>query len=176
MALFINDKNEIYAKINTQIQGENIMKNVSRFFVGAAALVLLTACGPSKVSYEKFHEQAVSAYEKAKEKTYDVTLKGSYKDEDSGETSKMDNVVLKWNKGAFEATSIAHLDEVAAALIMNGLIAKAAANDENTTYYAGNGFKAITKNDNGESKLVWNKYGLPTEWVSGGTNMTASYK
>ena len=152
------------------------MKNLSRFFVGAAALVLLTACGPSKVTYEKFHEKAVAALKEAKEKTYDVTLKGSYKDESSGETSKMDNVVLKWNKGAFEATNITHLDEVAAALIMNGLTADVAVEDENTTYYAGNGFKAVTKNDDGESKLVWNKYGLPTEWVSGGTNITASYK
>ena len=35
------------------------MKNLNKFFVGAAALVLLTACGPAKVSYDKFHEKAV---------------------------------------------------------------------------------------------------------------------
>ena len=176
MALFINDKNEIYAKINTQIQGENIMKNVSRFFVGAAALVLLTACGPSKVTYEKFHEKAVAALKEAKEKTYDVTLKGTYKDESSGETSKMDNVVLKWNKGAFEATSALHVDEVAAAVILNLLTANLVGEDENITYYAGNGFKTVKTTDDGSVTTTWNKYALPTAVKGGGSSITASYK
>ena len=162
------------------------MKNLSRFFVGAAALVLLTACGQSKVSYEKFHEQAVAAVKEASKKQFDVTLKGKYKDDevyelmckykdDDGEHN-MDNVVLKWNEGAFAATNITHLDEVAAALVLSGLTADKAANDENTTYYAGGGFKAVKETDDGKSTLVWNKYGLPTSWVSGGTNITASYK
>ena len=150
------------------------MKNLSRFFVGAAALVLLTACGQSKVSYEKFHEQAVAAVKEASKKQFDVTLKGKYKDDD-GEHN-MDNVVLKWNEGAFAATNITHLDEVAAALVLSGLTADLAANDENTTYYAGGGFKAVKETDDGKSTLVWNKYGLPTSWVDGGTNVTASYK
>ena len=150
------------------------MKNLSRFFVGAAALVLLTACGQSKVSYEKFHEQAVAAVKEASKKQFDVTLKGKYKDDD-GEHN-MDNVVLKWNEGAFAATNITHLDEVAAALVLSGLTADLAANDENTTYYAGGGFKTVKETDDGKSTLVWNKYGLPTSWVSGGTNITASYK
>ena len=150
------------------------MKNLNKFFVGAAALVLLTACGPAKVSYDKFHEKAVAALKDAKEKKFDVTLKGTYKDDD-GE-HKMDNVVLKWNEGVFAATTVAHLDEVGAALILNGLTADLAQNDENTTYYAGNGFKATKKTDDGTSTMVWNKYGLPTSWKDGGTNITASYK
>ena len=150
------------------------MKNLSRFFVGAAALVLLTACGQSKVSYEKFHEQAVAALQEASKKNFDVTLKGKYKDDD-GEHN-MDNVLLKWSEGAFVATNITHLDEVAAALVLNGITADAVKNDENTTYYAGGGFKAVKETDDGKSTLVWNKYGLPTSWVDGGTNITASYK
>ena len=150
------------------------MKNLSKFFVGAAALVLLTACGPSKVTYAKFHEKAVAAMEKAKEKQFDVTLKGKFKN-DSGEQN-LDNIVLKWNKGAFEATNLSHLDEVAAALFMNGITADVASEDENTTYYVGNGFKATRKTDDGEDKMEWNKYGLPTSLVSGGSNVTASYK
>ena len=150
------------------------MKSLNKFFVGAAALVLLTACGPAKVSYDKFHEKAVAALKDAKEKKFDVTLKGTYKDDD-GE-HKMDNVVLKWNEGAFVPTDILHLDEVAAATLMNGLTADVASEDENTTYYAGNGFKATKETDDGKYEMVWNKYGLPTSWKNGGTNVTASYK
>ena len=150
------------------------MKNLSRFFVGAAALVLLTACGPSKVSYEKFHEKAVAALNDAKEKKFDVTLKGTYKDDD-GE-HKMDNVVLKWNEGAFAATNITHLDEVGAAVILNLLTANLVGEDENITYYAGNGFKTVKTTDDGSVTTTWNKYALPTAVKGGGSSITASYK
>ncbi len=150
------------------------MKNLNKFFVGAAALVLLTACGPAKVSYDKFHEKAVAALKDAKEKKFDVTLKGTYKS-DEGE-QKMDNVVLKWNEGVFAATNVLHADEVAAAVVLNLLTADLIGEDEKVTYYAGNGFKTVKTTDDGSVTTTWNKYGLPTAIKGGGSSITASYK
>lgn len=150
------------------------MKNLSRFFVGAAALVLLTACGPSKVNYEKFHEQAVEAVKKAGEKEFAVTVKGYYKDNDG--KHEMDSISVKWSKGAFAPTSALHIEEDAIAIMLNALTADLVGEDDNTTYYAGNGFKTVAKTDEGDYTKTWNKYGLPTAVKSSDSNYTVSYK
>ena len=150
------------------------MKNLSRFFVGAAALVLLTACGPSKVNYEKFHEQAVEAVKKAGEKEFAVTVKGYYKDNDG--KHEMESISVKWSKGAFAPTSALHIDEDTIAIMLNTLTADLVGEDDNTTYYAGNGFKTVAKTDEGDYTKTWNKYGLPTAVKSSDSNYTVSYK
>jgi hypothetical protein len=150
------------------------MKNLSRFFVGAAALVLLTACGQSKVSYEKFHEKAVAALKEAGEKEFDVVVKGKYKN-DSGE-HQMDNVTLYWKSGAFLPTSALHVDEDIVAGLLNLMTADLVSEDENTTYYVGGGFKAVTKTDDASYTKTWNKYGLPTSIKNENNNYTVSYK
>lgn len=150
------------------------MKVLNKVVIGMASLVLLTACAP-KTTYAEFHAKAVSAVEKAKEKTFTVTLKGTYKD-DNGEKKNYDNITVNWNKGSFEATSALHLDEVFLALTLTALRADVIAESDNTTYYAGSTFKTVTKDDNGTSTVTWNKFGLPTQMKDADSNLKISYK
>ena len=151
------------------------MKNLSRFFVGAAALVLLTACGPSKVNYEKFHEQAVEAVKKAGEKEFAVTVKGYYKDNDG--KHEMESISVKWSKGAFAPTSALHIDEDTIAIMLNTLTADLVGEDDNTTYYAGSSFKTVYEKDGNKETTTWNQYGLlATVKSSDGDNLKVSYK
>ena len=151
------------------------MKVLNKVVIGAAALVLLTACGPAKTTYEKFHEKAVAAAEKAKEVSYSsVVLDGSMKD-DEGKTQKFDKITIKFNKGAFEATNLLHLEEVAAALLLNASCAYLAPKEDNTTYYAGNGFKISYKSDEGTKTATWNANGLLTSTVDGDAKITVKY-
>ena len=151
------------------------MKVLNKVVIGAAALVLLTACGPSKTTYAKFHEQAAKAAEKAKEATFSkVVLSGSAKD-DEGKTQKFDNITIKFEKGTFTATNITHLDEVAAALLLNGVQAVGVPEEKDTTYYAGNGFKVEYKAEDGKKTATWNAQGLLTSTVDGDAKLTVKY-
>lgn len=150
------------------------MKVLNKVVIGMASLVLLTACAP-KCSYSDFHSKAVAAVEKAKEKSFTVTLKGTYKD-DNGDKKNYDNLTVKFNKGSFEATNITHLDEVAAALVLNLSTADLVGESDKVTYYAGSTFKTVTKDDNGTSTVTWNKFGLPTQLKDSDSNLKISYK
>ncbi len=142
------------------------MKNLSRFFVGAASLVLLTACGPSKVSYAKFHEQAVAAVEKAPEYKK-VTCKGEMT---AASVSMKLDVVFEKKDSGWEMTKGDELQAtVASSLIL--ITADTVTEDDKTTYYAGNGFKAVHKEDNDNSTATWNSYGYLTSLKSDGGDM-----
>ena len=150
------------------------MKVLNKVVIGMASLVLLTACAP-KCSYADFHSKAVAAMEKAKEKSFSVTIKGTYKD-DNGDKKEYDNVALKWEKGAFTYTNVTHLDEVAAAIVLNVITADVIGENENSTYYAGSTFKVVTKDDNGTSTTTWNKFALPTQIKGSDSNLKITYK
>ncbi len=137
------------------------MKFLNKVFMGAATLVLLTACGPSKVSYEKFHEKAVEAVENAPDY---VKVVGSGTVVYSSITMNID-CTLELNGDTWEVTDG---DEISAVAVLSyaAMTADLFAEDEDTTYYAGNGFKAIIKTDEVEGKAVWNKYGYLTSMKS----------
>ena len=151
------------------------MKVLNKVVIGMASLVLLTACAP-KTTYAEFHAKAVAALEKAKEKSFTVTLKGTYKD-DNGEKKNYDNITINWNKGSFEATSALHLDEVFLAVTLTALRADVVAESDNTTYYAGSSFKTVYEKDGNKETTTWNQYGLlATVKSSDGDNLKVSYK
>ena len=150
------------------------MKVLNKVVIGMASLVLLTACAP-KTTYAKFHEKAVAAVEKAKEKSFSVTIKGTYKD-DNGNKKDYDNVTVKWNKGSYEATNVTHLDEVAAAILLNLSTADLVGESDKITYYAGSTFKIVQKDDNGSSTTTWSKFGLPTSVKDSDSNLKITYK
>ena len=133
------------------------MKNLSRFFVGAASLVLLTACGPSKVSYATFHEKAVAAVEKAPEYKK-VTAKGSVTA--ASVELKLDCVFEKKDSG-WELTKGDAISGSAAAVYLS-MTADLVGEEEDTTYYAGNGFKITTNNEDGKGSITWNASGYIT--------------
>lgn len=127
------------------------MKVLNKFVVGAAALVLLTACGPSKISYAKFHEQAVAAIKK--EVSYKkVTVKGTM--EASSTTLKLD-VEFTMKDGSWDMTK-GDVVSGAMAIVFLGETADLVPEDSKTTYYAGGGFKTVSKDDDGSSTLTWN--------------------
>ena len=115
------------------------------------------------------------AAEKAKEVTFSkVVLSGSAKD-DEGKTQKFDNITIKFEKGTFVATNITHLDEVGAALLLNGVQAVGVPEEKDTTYYAGNGFKVEYKAEDGKKTATWNTQGLLTSTVDGDAKLTVKY-
>lgn len=131
------------------------MKNLSRFFVGAASLVLLTACGPSKVSYAKFHEKAVAAVEKAPEYKK-MTCKGSVVA--SSITLNLD-VAYEKKDGEWELVKGDSISVAAVATIIFMTADKVTENSD-ATYYAGNGFKVVSQDDDGnKGTITWNAYG-----------------
>ena len=127
------------------------MKVLNKLVVGAAALVLLTACGPSKVSYAKFHEQAVAAVKK--EVSYKkVTVKGT-----ASASSVTMNLDLEYTlkDGNWEMTKG---DAVSATvgIVLIAFTADGIEEDEKTTYYAGGGFKVTREDDGEKATMTWN--------------------
>ena len=146
------------------------MKVLNKIVIGMASLVLLTACGPSKCSFEKYKEQANAASEK--DPGYKkVVVKGSVKATVVGITAevKMDHTFEKdgdeWKmtKGEEGAGS-------AAALLAASARAwdHAVQENENATYYAGNGFKVEIKGDEQNATYVYNSYGYMTSSKASG--------
>ena len=129
------------------------MKVLNKIVIGAAALVLLTACGPSKVSYAKFHEQAEAAIKK--EVTYKkVTVKG--KIEASSTTLSLD-VEFTMKDGSWDMTK-GDVVSGAMAIVFLSETADLVPEDSKTTYYAGGGFKTVSKDDDGSGTMTWNSY------------------
>ncbi len=163
MTIFINDKEKDMIKYKQQYGGKH-MKNLSRFFVGAASLVLLTACGPSKVSYAKFHEKAVAAVEKAPEYKK-MTCKGTVVA--SSVTLNLDVAYEKKDSG-WELTK----GDAASVLTVSTIIfitADKVSETEGATYYAGNGFKVVSKDDEGnKGTMTWNADGYIATIKTGG--------
>ena len=146
------------------------MKILNKVVIGMASLVLLTACGPSKVSYDKFHEKAVEAL-KAENGYTKAVLNGSVSGEDGGvkyEVEFKDYEVTGLTNGHIDLTKLSIAD--AAALLTDtkkamgyGLVnydAASVKNDEGTTYYAGDTFKCEFKDGDEKGTVSFNKYGL----------------
>ena len=138
----------------------------------AVSTFCLVGCA-SKVDYAKFNEQAKAANEKAKDVSYSkVVLDGYYTDD--GQKQSFDKVTVKFEKGSYAATDILHLDEVAYALVLEGLKAQNIPNDDKATYYAGSTFKVVY--DDGEKNTYeWNQYGLLTSIKGSDSKLTVSY-
>ena len=131
------------------------MKNLNKLFVGAAALVLLTACGPSKVSYEKFHEKAEAAAEKDPGYTK-ATAKGTFYSNNLGieVTIKLDNTFVKGNEGWVLKEGEESNAGTLAAIGLLTMRASTVGENDKTTYYAGKGFKTVTTSDKGDTTIV----------------------
>ena len=143
------------------------MKILNKVVIGMATLVLLTACGPSKCDYAKFHSEAVKAAEK--DAGYKkVTVKGKLASLLG--TLEID-AVLEKKDGEWDLTK----GDVASAVTLAGMIAATAntvAEDSEMTYYAGNGFKTVK----GENVRTYNAAGfLTSAKLSDGTDLKASY-
>ncbi len=156
------------------------MKNLNKFFVGAAALVLLTACGPAKVSYDKFHEKAAAAAEKDPGYTK-ATAKGTFYSNTLGVevTIKIDNTFVKGDEGwALKEGEESNAGTLAAIGLLT-MRASTVGEDEKSTYYAGNGFKVVTKSDKGDTTIVYNSNGYVTSYkgllVGGDANLKFSW-
>ena len=141
------------------------MKNLNKLFVGAAALVLLTACGPSKVSYEKFHEKAEAAAEKDPGYTK-ATAKGTFYSNNLGieVTIKLDNTFVKGNEGWVLKEDEESNAGTLAAIGLLSMRASTVGENDKTTYYAGNGFKTVTTSDKGDTTIVYNSNGYVTSY------------
>lgn len=141
------------------------MKNLNKFFVGAAALVLLTACGPSKVSYDKFHEKAAAAAEKDPNYTK-ASAKGTFYSNTLGVelTIKINNTFIKGDDGwALKEGEESNAGTLAAIGLLT-MRASTVGEDDKTTYYAGNGFKIVTKGDKGDTTITYNSNGYVTSY------------
>ena len=142
------------------------MKILNKVVIGMASLCLLTACGPSKVSYDKFHEKAVEAVKNAPAYVK-FTAKGTLKA--SSLSLTLDDVFEK-KDGEWTLTKGDALDALVASMFA-GMTADTVTNDEGTTYYAGGGFKA-TKDDN---LAEWNSSGYITHYKADGSDVKFSW-
>ena len=143
------------------------MKILNKVVIGMASLCLLTACGPSKCDYAKFHSEAVKAQEKDPGYTK-VTAKGEIK---STLLSATVDAVLEKKNGEWELTKG---DALSAVTLVTFVAATAdtVPEDSESTYYCGNGFK-VTK---GENVANYNASGYLTSIKeSGGTSLKFSY-
>lgn len=127
------------------------MKILNKVVIGMATLCLLTACGPSKVSYAKFHEAAVEAVKKEVSYTK-VTVKGTSK---ASSVSVELDLEYTLKDGQWEMTKG---DAVSALVgtVLIGMTADLVTEDEKTTYYAGGGFKTVTKDGDDTGTVTWN--------------------
>lgn len=145
------------------------MKVLNKLVVGAAALVLLTACGPTKVSYDKFHEKAVEAakiengYTKAV-----VNGKAKFKEEGKTVEYTFDKIEFTgYTNGRLSTEAIAKAiltikSEVeASAFAMTVATAEAMTNVDKATYYI-NGFQVKAEKDGEKTTISYDKNGLPT--------------
>ncbi len=141
------------------------MKVLNKVVIGMAALVLLTACGPSKCSFEKFSEEARAAAEKDPDYKKAV-VKGTIKTKTLGVESelKIDHTFEEKDNGWEMTKGEADLG-AAAALVYVEIRAWQFAGDEaeeDATYYCGGGFKVVGKNEEGSATYVFDKYGYLT--------------
>lgn len=139
------------------------MKVLNKIVMGCAALVLLTGCA-TKCTFEKFKEEANKAAEKDPGYKKSV-VKGSAKVSTFGaEVSlTLNHEFVKTENG----WQLQKGDEGAASLAAAALMAYRAVDftvkeDEDYTYYAGNGFKIVEKTDDGEATMKFDKFGYIT--------------
>lgn len=146
------------------------MKVLNKVVIGMASLALLAACGPSKVSYEKFHEKAVEAA-KLESGYTSAVLNGKMKSTDDGKSVEYefkDFKVENMTNGRIDLTklSLSDLAKLSEQMIFAiGLVSYEAVeveNDKDVTYYAGDTFKVSGKTKEAEGSYEFNKFGLIT--------------
>ena len=141
------------------------MKVLNKVVIGMASLVLLTACGPSKCSFEKFSEEARAAAEKDPEYKK-VVVKGTVKAAVVGISAeiKLNHTFAQDEDGDWEMTD----GEATTASVALGYASMRAVMfcgdeaEEDATYYCGNGFKVVGKNEDASATYVFDKYGYVT--------------
>ena len=88
------------------------------------------------------------------------------------------SATYEYKDGQWKMTDGGVVEALATASFL-ALTAQTVPEDENTTYYAGNGFKTVTKTDDGTSTVTWNANGLLTslkgKTESGNANFTLKY-
>ena len=150
------------------------MKVLNKVVIGVAALALLAACGPTKTTYAKFHEQAVAA---AKKEVSYKKVKFSGKTDTDGSSVTI-NAVCEYKDGKWSMTEGGVVEALVVGIFM-GMTAELVVEDEKTTYYAGNGFKTVTKQDDGTGTFTWNSNGLLTsakgKYSGGNADITLKY-
>lgn len=146
------------------------MKVLNKVVIGMASLALLAACGPSKVSYEKFHEKAVAAA-KLESGYTSAVLNGKMKSTDDGKSVEFefkDFKIENMTNGRIDITklSLSDLAKLSEQMIFAiGLVSFEAVeieNDKDVTYYAGDTFKVTGKTKEGEGTYEFDKFGLVT--------------
>ena len=140
----------------------------------AVATFALAACAP-KVDYAKFHELAVKAAEKAKEASFSKVVLDGYEIDEDGKKQEFDNITVKFEKGAYAASSITHLDEVAVAILLQTLVAENIPESDKVTYYAGGSFKVVSEEDGKKNTMEWNDLGLLTSMNGDDGKLTVKY-
>lgn len=142
------------------------MKVLNKIVMGAAALVLLTACGPSKCSFEKFQQEAKAA--EAKDPKYTkMTAKGKVIADVLGATTTIDvnHSYELQESGEWKKTEGKDGLADAVVLVMCQVRAwdMAEEEQEDVTYYVGGGFKVVVKDDKGnDATVTFNKDGYVT--------------
>ena len=140
----------------------------------AVATFALAACA-SKVDYDKFIEKAKEAAEKAKDVSFSEVVLDGYYTED-GKKQNFDKVTVKFEKGSYAATNITHLDEVAYAMVLEGLRAQNMPKSDKATYYAGSTFKVVYEDGDDKGTYEYNQYALLTSIKGDDSKLTVSYK
>ena len=153
------------------------MKVLNKFVVGAAALVLLTACGPSKISYDKYHEKAVAAAKNENGFTK-ATVDGTAKVKQDGKSTeyKFDKVVIEgFTNGRMSATEIgAKMAALAVAgkevdilaLTFCATTAELVTKSDKAVYYSD--LSASLEDDGDKFTIKFDKNGLPTSYKFSG--------
>ena len=154
------------------------MKVFNKLMLGAAALALLPGCSlfQSKVSYDKFHEKAVAAHDKGHSYTKAV-VSGDMSG--SGLSIKMDKIEFVLASGVWQPKGDSSGFDVMAASAYVGMEARSVPEDDESTYYVGNGFKVTMKDDDGKGTAQFNAAGLLTSYKaesdSSKANITIKY-
>ncbi len=153
------------------------MKVLNKVVIGMASLVLLTACGPSKVSYEKFHEKAVEAAKVENGFTkVEVNGKATIKEEGKKTEYTFDKVTVEgFTNGRMSATEFTaklailaasgkELEALALSLAAN--TAEVIGNDSSSVYY--DDLSASYEKDGEKRTIKFDKNGLPTSFKFSG--------
>lgn len=142
------------------------MNILNKVVIGMASLVLLTACGPSKVSYEKFHEKAVEAAKIENGFTkVEANGKAKYSYEDAGKKVTQEftfdkTVVEGFTNGRMSeeafvikmtALALAGKEAELGALMLASGTAEEVIKDEKTVYYAD---LSASQEEDGEKRAV----------------------
>ena len=163
------------------------MKVLNKVVIGMASLCLLTACGPTKVDYDKFHNAAVEAAKKENGYTK-VVVDGKAKIKEQGKVTE-----YTFDKFEFTGFTNGRMDVATMAVKYAAVLAEAneakliafsfsmataeaVAKSDKATYYTG-GFQVVAEEDGAKSTIKFDANGLPTSYkFSGDASGSVSLK